>query len=677
MISTLFDFNRSASRFSNAPRSVRRLLYAVVPLLLAATLLDSVVSAQRPAAKPPAKAPAKPPTSRLPAAVRTVGPPPMEVAPVIAARRSEAAVQADQIDHLIEARLSRAGLQPHPLTDDETFLRRVYLDVAGRIPSLDEALEFLESDEPNRRAELIDRLLSSPDYVSNLYNFWADVLRLVQYPQSNIVSEPYLAYVKDQIRRNRQYDQWVYEMLTANGKLWENPATGFQLRDEGMPLAYVDNTVRVFLGTQIGCAQCHDHPFDKWKQVQFYQLAAYTAGTRTRNRPPGPAATKPTDAQPATRKANDLIVKSREKSPQQRSPGEFQRIVRANTYEVHEVKAMLKLPHDYAYADAKPGDVVSPSVLWGAVPVTAEDNSRREQFAAWLTSADNPRFSQTIVNRLWKRFFGIGLVEPIDDFRDDTESVNDKLLEFLAAELVRLDFDMKEWMRMVLYSKTYQRTADDYQLTSGQPYYFPGPVVRRMTAEQVWDSILTLTVRNPWAFQRATADDLRPNIDLNLHTATLADAERVAALYKDSYHEPAYRRRLNQFAYQGNFLCKSSELPSPLPAEHFLRQFGQGDRETINGQDDSASVPQILAMFNGPITHVMLESGSVIYDNVNNSSNVREAVDKIFLSVLTRRPGRDDQGVATREANRSDPPTIGLGNVIWALLNTREFLFIQ
>lgn len=606
----------------------------------------------------------------------------MEVAAVIPSRRSEAGVAAADIDHLIEARLSLAGIAPHPLASDETFLRRVYLDVAGRIPSYDEARAFLDSNDTNRREELIDQLLSSPDYVSNFYNFWADVLRLVQYPQSNIASEPYLAYVKDQIRRNRKYDQWVYEMLTADGKLWENPATGYQLRDEGMPLPYVDNTVRVFLGTQIGCAQCHHHPFDRWTQYQFYELAAFTAGTRTRNRPPGDASDKPGDGKrPATKtasaKANELIAKSREKSPQQRSPGEFQRVVRANTYEVHEVKATLKLPHDYAYSDAKPGDVVRPAVLWGEVPVTAQGRSNREQFAAWVTSDSNPRFSRTIANRLWKRLFGIGLIEPIDDFRDDTESVNEPLLRFLADELVRLDFDLKEWIRTVLYTKAYQREADDYQLTSGQPYFFPGPVVRRMTAEQVWDSILTLTVRNPWAFQRPTAEDFRPNIDLDLHTASLADAERVAALFKETYHEPAYRRRLGQFAYQGNYLCKSSELPSPLPADHFLRQFGQGDRETINGQDDSATVPQILAMFNGPITHVMLESGSVIYDNVTSSANVREAVDKIFLSVLTRSPSRDDLGVATREASRADQPTIGLGNVIWALLNTREFLFIQ
>ena len=215
---------------------------------------------------------------------------------------------------------------------DEVFLRRVYLDVAGRIPTLVEANEFLASEDPRRREDLIDKLLSSPDYVSNMYNFWADTLRLVERPQTNIVADPFLGYIKDSIRTNKKYDQWVYEMLTANGKTWENPAVGFQLRDDGMPLPYIDNTVRVFLGTQIGCAQCHDHPFDNWTQYQFYELAAFTVGTRTRIQRGSPGYKKQNPA-------NLLINEARSKHDKGRVPGQFQRLARANTYSVSEVKA--------------------------------------------------------------------------------------------------------------------------------------------------------------------------------------------------------------------------------------------------------------------------------------------------------------------------------------------------
>ncbi len=593
----------------------------------------------------------------------------MEVAGVIESRRGEVIIAAKSLDGYVEDMIYRHKGTPNALVSDEVFLRRVYLDVAGRIPTLAEAREFLASDDPQRREKLIDRLLSSPDYVSNMYNFWADTLRLVDSPQPNIVAEPYAAYVKDSIRQNKQYDQWVYEMLTADGKVWENPAVGFQLRDDGMPLPYIDNTVRVFLGTQIGCAQCHDHPFDEWSQYQFYQLAAYTAGTRTRIQKGDPGFDKQNPA-------NELINQAKDKYDKGRVPGQFQRVARANTYVVSEKPTKLRLPHDYAYGDAKPKDLVEPEVLWGEVPVSARKHTPRQQFAAWLTSADNPQFSKTIVNRIWKRLLGAGLVEPIDDFRSEHPCVNEPLMKFLCSELVRQDFNLKELMRTILYSKTYQRVATDYDITSGEIYYFSGPVVRRMTAEQVWDSILTLAVHNPWPFQRPTAEDFRPNIDIDFTTATYESVESLSKKFGETYFTGTYHRSLNQHAYQGNVLCRASELPSPPPAEHFLRQFGQGDRETINGAQQEATVPQILAMFNGPITHVMLEAGSAIYDNVTAIADTRERVDAIFLSVLSRQPTASDRRIVANELSRTDQDGVAYGNIIWALLNTREFLFV-
>jgi len=598
----------------------------------------------------------------------------MDVAPVIASRRDEVSVAANELDRLIEAKLAELKQKPNAIVSDEVFLRRTYLQVAGRIPSLAEAELFLESKSNDRRQDLIDQLLSSPDYVSNMYNFWADTLRLVQSPTNNMVADPYLAYVKDSIRENKQYDQWVYEMLTADGKLWENPAVGFQLRDDGMPLPYVDNTVRVFLGTQIGCAQCHNHPFDKWTQHQFYELAAFTTGTKTRNLSGGMEMGK------AKGKANSyrsLMTQAEAKYPNGKVPGHLRRVALANSYSVFETKASLRLPHDYAYTDASPKALVEPTVLWGQVPKSALAKTPREQFAAWLTSSANDRFKHTIVNRLWKRLLGAGFIDPIDDMREDSFCVNQAAMKLLGDELVRNDFNLKELMRTILYSKTFQREATDYDVTSGDAYYFPGPILKRMTSEQVWDSILTLAVQNPWPFQRPDAKDFAPNIDVDLSSATLESLEAVAAKYEATYFQRSYNKTIQKFAYQGNVLCRASELPSPLPAGHFLRQFGQGDRETINGQAATATVPQILAMLNGPITHVMLETGSAIYDNVVEAANAKDAMDLIFISVLTRKPTADDRRVAVSEMSRAERPGIAYGNVIWALLNTKEFLFIQ
>jgi hypothetical protein len=222
----------------------------------------------------------------LPAAV-TAAPPTsvMEVARIDRGRRAAVATAAGRIDGLLESHWREHGVEPAPRLTPEQFARRAYLDLAGRIPTHDEVTQFLSSRDKSKRADLIDRLLESPDYVSHSYNFWADVLRLTERPLKTLPFEPYLYYVKDSIRTNKPYDEWVHEMLTADGRLWENPAVGFQVRDFGMPLPYVDNTVRVLLGTQIGCAQCHDHPFDHWTQKQFYELAALTSGTKMR---PGP-----------------------------------------------------------------------------------------------------------------------------------------------------------------------------------------------------------------------------------------------------------------------------------------------------------------------------------------------------------------------------------------------------
>lgn len=647
-------------------RSIKTIASAAAMIGILFVALASPASAQSSRNK---KSWPKPVKSKLPESVRQAKPIDMQVAKV-GVSRVEVAASAAMLDGLVEQKLLSESITPGDLASDEKFLRRIYLDVAGRIPTLQEATAFLESKDADRREKLIDQLLGSPDYVTNFYNFWADTLRLVDRPQANIIADPYHGYIKQSIAENKPYDRWVYEMLTADGKVWENPATGYQLRDEGMPLPYIDNTVRIFLGTQIGCAQCHDHPFDVWTQHEFYKLAAFTAGTRTRMMRGDPGFDKRNPAQA-------MIEKARDHFPDRRVPGEFQRLSRANTYMVREVQADMRLPHDYAYSDAKPRAKVEPAVLWGEIPSSARNSSPREQFAAWLTDASNPFFSKMIVNRLWQRLLGVGLIEPIDDFNEDNPCVNEQLMEYLQQEMVRRDFDLKEFVRMVLYSQTYQRDAYDYDITDGEPYFFPGPTVRRMTAEQVWDSILTLAAPNSMPFQRPTADEMRDILDVDFSTMTFEGMLERSERFGDTYFRRGYQRELKRHAYKGTVLCRASELPSPLPGDHFLRQFGQGDREAINGGQSEATVPQILSMFNGDITHVMLEPGSALVDNVLKLNKPADQMDAIFVSILARKPKTVDRIVAAKEFSQQRYDAVALGNIAWALLNTREFLFIQ
>lgn len=605
----------------------------------------------------------------LPAPVKSLPAKLPAVAPVDSDRMTECRQVAERIDALVEAQLAHHQLAPNSPANDHTFVRRAFLDISGAIPGLVHTNAYTSDKQERKQEILIDGLLNSYGYVSHSYNLWASILRLND-RQEFLPATSYRDWVKDQMRINRPYDEWVREMLTAEGKLWDNPAAGYTLRDDGMPLVHIDNTVRVFLGTQIGCAQCHDHPFDRWTQKNFYELAAFTAGVVTRDGGDSPAFS---NGNPIER----LKQEAKEIDPEKRLEGSMDQMMQANLYRVSfDAQRVLKLPADYAYSNGKPNEVVAPTVLWGNLPEGSEAKTRREQFALWLTSTDNPLFAKTIANRLWKRVMGVGLIEPIDDLRDDSPCQNPELLEFLTQEMIRLKFNQKEFLRTLYYTKTYQRASSDFDPSLAEFYHFPGPRLRRMSAEQVWDSILTIAVYNPFSFELPDNEKLRDTVNVDMATVTWSEAEKIATSYDESVGPQARQEIMNGSSYRQQVLARSSELPSPLPADHFLRQFGQGDRETIEGDSTDPNVPQILTMFNGPFTHMMLESGSVIHNNLSRSRGPRDALNVMFLSILNRPPTSHDRDAALHEMSRGDI-MMDYGNVVWALINTREFLFIQ
>ena len=188
--------------------------------------------------------------------------------------------EAAAIDALVAADLARHHQQPNPAIDDATFLRRIYLTAAGRIPTLEEAQAFLADHRADRRSQLIARLVGSPAWVDQEFSWWADFLRVESQPMKRLPGEPYVEWIKHALATNLPYDQLVRALLTASGPVIArgNGATGFYLRDAGMPLDNMSFTVQAFLGTRVACAQCHNHPFDTWTRLQYTQMAAYTAG---------------------------------------------------------------------------------------------------------------------------------------------------------------------------------------------------------------------------------------------------------------------------------------------------------------------------------------------------------------------------------------------------------------
>lgn len=611
----------------------------------------------------------KPPASKIPKGNGSVdwGP----VTGVDSASLQHVRDVAADIDRFIEADLIRNQQQPNPRLDDELFVRRVYLELGGRIPRLAEIGEFVQSKDSKKREKLIDSLLSSHDYVSHMYNYWADILRLQDHPiNNNQIAQPYHEWIKDSIRTNMPYDKWVHTMLTAEGRMWENPAVGFAMRDSNMELDAVDNMVQVFLGTQIGCAQCHDHPFDKWTQKQYYEMAAYWYGTRTRMG--GGDKKRFPNGNPVTRLRNEL----KKMDPEANTGGQFSRMINANMFASYEQKRTLKLPHDYQYDNGKPHQPVSMRPIFGDTRSAKNATSPRQVLANWMTGSDNDRFATNIANRMWHKSFGMGLIEPVNDIRDDSEPTNPKVLEILTEELVSNGYDVREVQRIICNTRAWQREATPFDPDPTAVYRFQGPLLRRMTAEQIWDSLLTLAVYDHQSFTRPSMDGLAAVINLDLNNASAKDVNRAKDEFLEKFSPQAQRKVTRERnTYQGLTLARASELPSPLPPEHFLRQFGQSDRELIETSGRSGSVSQVLTMFNGKITHMMLERGSLIYDTVLRAPTMRDRVNAIFYSILSRPPRDSERNVADKEIKAAG--NAGYGNVIWALINTKEFLFIQ
>jgi len=577
-----------------------------------------------------------------------------------------------EIDRLVEENWAKHEVQGSPYINDQVFMRRAYLDIVGTIPSGREAIEFINVKNPHKRQILIDYLLDTEGYVSHYYNYWADILR-IQSQINNIDLHNYVSWVKDSLRENKPYDQFVYELITAKGRVWENGAAGYYLRDRGMPLDNTANTVAIFLGTQIGCAQCHDHPFEDWTQRQFYEMAAFTHGVNPRGVDNG----NPKDFQKKRREVTQKMTNRKLTPEEQRL---VRRLISANLWNVQDPaggKSRLKLPSDYQYDNGKPGELIVPKVIYGDQTSRGSRQTSREIYARWITSEKNPLFAKVIANRLWKKVMGVGLIEPVDAV-EGAEASNPELLDFLTAEMIRLNFDTKEYVRLLMNTDLYQRRAV-YQEAMEEAYHFPGPTLRRMTAEQLWDSLVTLSMDKPETGKYGEL--MRPRYEeINLETIS---SDRIiqlglASSKKQAKNRMMMRQKAQQRSKSGPSLYRASEMRQPSPGNHFLRDFGQSDRNLIEGSNTDPNVTQILTLLNGRHHGQIIRGGSLISDelaSVKDSPKNRARV--IYLSVLGRDPAPDEFRLALTLFKQEKQVTAGDRSLVWILLNTPEFMFIQ
>lgn len=449
---------------------------------------------------------------------------------------------ARELDALLAQDWAKNNVEPNPPSTDEVFLRRVYLDIVGRIPTVREAEAFLESKEANKRAELIDRLLASDGYAQHFFNYWADVLRLQSFGQIGAVpGAAYTEFIKESLRTNKPYDQFVRELVSSKGKPWETGAIGYYMRDNRMPLDNFASTARIFLGTRIECAQCHNHPFDKWTQMQFYQMTAFTYGNEPKayanpammeSRELLKAEKKETTARMEEARKASIAAGEEPKSDYRwivdhfgflgQAVGDIQYLAMSGVGVVYDDTKKLQLPHDYQYPDAKPKDEIEAHTMMGTPAERRPGESSTDAYARWMTSPENPRFTTVIANRLWKLAFGLAVIEPLDEISDLNPPSNPELMRRLETLVRESGYDMKACLRVIFNTRAYQAAATKAEVPAGTTYHFPGPIVRRMSAEQMWDSFITLINAAPLVPSKTVAE--------NLHQRVVKGAKLIDAL---------------------------------------------------------------------------------------------------------------------------------------------------
>ncbi len=492
-------------------------------------------------------------------------------------------VVANDVDRFIAARWEEADVRPVKTATDFDFLRRVYLDLVGRIPTFEEVEKYAGSGRKDHDANLVDELLDSRGYADHWAIFWGDLL-LEQYRMDGVENNAYRDYIHDSLRKNKPFDEWVREMIAARGMVRDNPAAAFVLRQKADAEELTIATTQVFLGTQLKCAQCHDHPFEAWKQTDFNGMKGFWDATRRRL---GRVETVTNRAGQEEQMRFDQVIS---------------------------------------------GDGAHGVFLTGAVSAKGDGV---DGLADLITARDNPYFARVAVNRLWAKLFGRGLVDPVDAFKPDNPPSHPELLDWLAWEFITHDYDLKHILRLLATSRTYHLDTSGPPLpakTADGPF-FERMALRRMTAEQLHDSIVSAT-----------------GLD---HRARGEQGEARFAI----------------------------DVRYPTPSGSFLSVFGSHDRNTIHERDAEATIPQALALLNGELLNdaVQLHDGHPVRRWLKKGDSVETALRRLWVQTLTREPTPAELATASkyiRSAPRNDADK-AWSDVHWAMINTREFMFIR
>ena len=528
------------------------------------------------------------------ALARMTVPYPYEVSPELYTQ----APRRNFIDELNLQQLQTLRLEPSPPCDDETFLRRATLDTVGRLPTAKERTQFLGDSSGHRRDQLIERLLSSSDFVDYWSYRWSDMLLINGTRLRPLAVESYYRWVHDAVRENVPWDRFVRQILTATGESTENGATNFYALHQS-PEDMTENASQAFLGLSIGCAKCHNHPLEKWTNDQYYAMANLFARVRAKGW--GGDGRNGDGLRTLYVAASGDLIQPNRGQPQPPAP-----------------------------LDAQPLPIDDPA-------------DRREALADWMTDPENPYFARAITNRVWANFFGRGLVEPVDDLRASNPATNEKLFSAVAEHLVEVDFDLKQLMRTILRSETYQRSSLPLARNHDEQKYLSRYYPRRLMAEVLLDAI-----------------------DQVLGTSTRFDqvAFPGADMQKTDFY-PAGTRAI--------------ELYDSAVDSYFLRTFGRNPREITCEceRSDEPSMVQVLHLSNGDTLNPKLAAqDGTIAGLLEEQLDDRRVLETLFHLALTRAPTEAEQERLLKIVSEyGDDRQTAIQDVAWSLLTSTEFTF--
>jgi hypothetical protein len=486
--------------------------------------------------------------------------------------------EVNYVDTLVANKLKKLRIAPSEICNDEVFLRRVYLDIVGLAPTVEEYNRFMASTEADKRSKLIDELLERKEFAEIWVNKWAELLQVRSQPNGISYKGMFLYYnwLVEKLSKNMPMDEMVQELLGANGGTFKNPATNFyQATTETLLLS--ENVAQVFMGMRIQCAQCHNHPFDRWTQNEYYGFAAFFSQIG-------------------------------------RKQGEDYR----ETIVFNAGGGEMKHPVT--------GQVMKPKFLGGIEPDTA-GKDRRVVLAKWLASKDNPWFATSFANRVWAHFFGPGIVEPVDDFRVSNPASNPELLAELGKKFTDSNYNLKQLVRDICNSHTYQRSTTRNESNESDEKNFAHATLRRIKAENLLDVISEITET------------------------------------KDKFQGLPLGARAVQIADGGS-------------STYFLTTFGRATRETVCSCEVKMepTLSQALHLLNGDTINGKIQQGGVIAKMVADKKPPQEIIENIYIRSLSRKPSKEElDKIMTNILPGKEQQS--LEDVFWAILNSRELLF--